>query len=140
MSQKHTLRGRIFRIYDTQSVGANNFRKREFIRTVPDGKDGKYDQQVKMELTKDRCDTLDHFREGQPATVEFEVRGNEYNGKFYVNLHSLSVVKEGTSDTAYQHGSDQFTRPPQRPAERKPEARHEYRRGGEREEEPGIDF
>jgi hypothetical protein len=69
-------------INDTQTF-ASGFEKREIVITTPDDK---YPQDVKFEVVKDKCQVLDGFSIGQEVKVLFDVRGNEYNGKYYVNL------------------------------------------------------
>ena len=74
--------GKIKLIYDTQTF-ASGFAKREFVVTT---EDGKFPQDLKFEVVKDKCALLDGFEAGQAVQVNFDIRGNEYNGKYYVNL------------------------------------------------------
>ena len=74
--------GKIKVIYDTQSF-PSGFSKREFVVTTADSK---YPQDLKFEVVKDKCAILDNYKEGADVVVNFDVRGNEYNGKYYVNL------------------------------------------------------
>lgn len=74
--------GKIKVIYDTQSF-PSGFSKREFVVTTADSK---YPQDLKFEVVKDKCAILDSYKEGADVVVNFDVRGNEYNGKYYVNL------------------------------------------------------
>jgi hypothetical protein len=57
--------------------------------TVPDDK---YPQDIKLEVVNDKCDALDQFSVGQEVEVEFNIRGNEYNDRFYVNLSAWKVT------------------------------------------------
>jgi hypothetical protein len=41
----------------------------------------------KFEVLKDKCEMLDRFTKGQEVNLSFDIRGNEYNGKYYVNLN-----------------------------------------------------
>ena len=77
----YEAQGTIKLINDTQTFGSG-FTKREFVITT----DAKYPQDIKFELVKDKCSWLDKFQVGQAVTVSFDIRGNEYNGKYYVNL------------------------------------------------------
>lgn len=74
--------GKIKVIYDTQTF-PSGFSKREFVVTTADSK---YPQDLKFEVVKDKCSILDNYKEGSDVVVNFDVRGNEYNGKYYVNL------------------------------------------------------
>lgn len=74
--------GKIKLISDTQTF-PSGFSKREFVVTTADGK---YPQDLKFEVVKDKCSVLDGYQEGSDVKVSFDIRGNEYNGKYYVNL------------------------------------------------------
>lgn len=80
--------GTIHKIFDTQSF-ESGFTKREFVVTT----DEKYPQQIKLELIKDRCDLLDAYKVGDRVAVSFNLRGNEYNDKYYVNLQAWALKK-----------------------------------------------
>jgi single-stranded DNA-binding protein len=86
--------GKIKLISDTQTF-PSGFSKREFVVTTGDGK---YPQDLKFEVVKDKCSILDDYKEGQDVQVNFDIRGNEYNGKYYVNLSCWKLGgKEGGS-------------------------------------------
>lgn len=74
--------GKIKLINETQTF-PSGFSKREFVVTTGDGK---YPQDLKFEVVKDKCSILDGYKEGTDVKVSFDIRGNEYNGKYYVNL------------------------------------------------------
>ncbi len=83
----YELNGKIKLINDTQSF-PSGFTKREFVVTSGDDK---YPQDIKFEIVKDKCSVLDSFSTGQNVSVSFDVRGNEYNGKYYVNLNCWKI-------------------------------------------------
>ena len=74
--------GKMKWIGDTQSF-PSGFTKREFVVTTSHDK---YPQDIKFEVVKDKCPMLDPFDLGQDVQVSFDIRGNEYNGKYFVNL------------------------------------------------------
>ena len=74
--------GKIKLISETQNF-PSGFSKRECVVTTGDTK---YPQDLKFEMVKDKCAILDNYKEGSDVKVSFDVRGNEYNGKYYVNL------------------------------------------------------
>ena len=82
MVEMYETTGTIKLISDTQTF-PSGFSKREFVVTT---KHDKYPQDLKLEMVKDKCSQLDGFSEGQDVQVNFDIRGNEYNGKYYVNL------------------------------------------------------
>ncbi len=79
--------GKIKLINETQSF-ASGFTKREFVVTTANDK---YPQDLKFEVVKDRCVLLDAFEAGQDVQVSFDIRGNEYNGKYFVNLSCWKI-------------------------------------------------
>lgn len=83
--------GKIKVINETQSF-ASGFTKREFVVTTAVDK---YPQDLKFEVVKDKCAMLDKFKVGQDVQVSFDIRGNEYNGKYYVNLSAWKIQPAG---------------------------------------------
>ncbi|MEY3395899.1 MAG: hypothetical protein RL346_2136 [Verrucomicrobiota bacterium] len=90
--------GKIKLISETQSF-PSGFSKREFVVTTGDSK---YPQDLKFEVVKDKCAVLDNYREGQDVVVNFDIRGNEYNGKYYVNLSCWKLTGGKGSTTAHE--------------------------------------
>lgn len=89
--------GQIKLISETQSF-PSGFSKREFVVTT--GHD-KYPQDLKFEVVKDKCAMLDSFEAGQDVQVSFDIRGNEYNGKYYVNLSCWKIqAADGAAEPA----------------------------------------
>jgi hypothetical protein len=79
--------GKIKVINETQSF-PSGFTKREFVVTTAHDK---YPQDLKFEIVKDKCPLLDAFEVGQDVQVSFDIRGNEYNGKYFVNLSCWKI-------------------------------------------------
>ena len=80
--------GKIKVIFDTQTF-PSGFTNREFVLTVGDDN---YPQDLKFEMIKDKCTWLDKFQQGQDATVSFDIRGNEFKDKYYVNLNCWKIL------------------------------------------------
>jgi hypothetical protein len=79
--------GKIKVINETQTF-PSGFTKREFVVTTAHDK---YPQDLKFEVVKDRCAMLDGLKVGQDVQVNFDIRGNEYNGKYFVNLSCWKI-------------------------------------------------
>tara|TARA_Y100000310_G_scaffold342736_1_gene447156 strand:+ start:168 stop:551 length:384 start_codon:yes stop_codon:yes gene_type:complete len=93
MSQTYEITGTVKVIEDEQTF-ASGFSKREFvITTVGD----RYPQDIKLEMVKEKCAELDQLEIGDPVTVEFNIRGNEWKDKYYVNLQAWRL-KKGDQD------------------------------------------
>jgi len=81
------LSGKI-KVIGEQQTFDSGFTKVEFVITTLD----QYPQDVKFEVTQDRVeDFLKYNQVGKEVEVSFNVRGNEYNGKYYVNLQAWKV-------------------------------------------------
>ena len=84
----YQLSGRIKVVMD-QVTFPSGFTKREFVVTTED----KFPQDIKLELSKDKCELITGFAPNEEATVSFNIRGNENNGRYYVNLQAWKVDK-----------------------------------------------
>ena len=83
------INGRVKLIMDLQSWDSG-FTKREFVITTNE----QYPQDVKLECIKDKTNLLEGLAEGDEVEVSFNVRGNEYNGRYYVNLQAWKLQKQ----------------------------------------------
>ena len=88
------LIGKVKLILDLQSWDSG-FTKREFVITTNE----QYPQDVKLECIKDKTSLLDGLSEGDDVEVSFNVRGNEYNGKYYVNLQAWRLTNSGGAES-----------------------------------------
>ncbi len=86
----YELEGTVKLIEDTQTF-SSGFSKREFVVTS----DEKYPQDVKFECTKEKIEMLDKVRSGDRVKVSFNIRGNEYKGRYYVNLQAWRIEASG---------------------------------------------
>lgn len=113
MSKSYEIEGKILLIHDTQTF-ASGFQKREF---VVETSEEKYPQQIKLEAVKDGCAVLDEYEIGDEVSVSFNLRGNEYNGKHYVNLQAWKISREGAAPPTRSK-----TAPPDRERQKVPPA------------------
>ena len=91
------ITGKIKLINDTQTFDSG-FQKREFVVTTSE----QYPQDIKLECIKDRISLLGSYKPGDGVTVSFNVRGNEYKERYYVNLQAWKIQSEssgGAEDT-----------------------------------------
>ena len=108
MSTTYELTGTITHIFDTQTF-PSGFIKREFV--INDNAD-KFPQYIKFEATKEGCGRLDGYNVGDTVTVKFNIRGNEYNGKFFVNLQCWKIEKAEQEQAPARSTSQNGARPP----------------------------
>ena len=91
MAKGFELEG-IVKVIDEVQTFASGFSKREFVVEV---EDGKYPQSIKFECVKDKTSLTDGLKIGDSIKVSFDIRGNEYNGRYYVNLNAWKVENTG---------------------------------------------
>lgn len=81
------IKGKIVLIGQTESVGTSGFTKKllvlETIETYP--------QKLPIEFVKDKTALLDGKTIGQEATVSINLRGSEYNGKYYAQIQGWKI-------------------------------------------------
>ena len=93
------INGKIKLLMDQQSWDSG-FTKREFVITTNE----QYPQDVKLECIKDKTSLLENLSEGDDVEVSFNIRGNEYNGKYYVNLQAWRLSKIGDQENIGSSG------------------------------------
>ena len=95
------LTGTIKLIGEVQTFDSG-FRKVEFVLTT---NDEKYPQDVKFDISQDKVDDfLKYNKVGSSVDVSFNVRGNEYKDKYYVNLSAWKVFKADANKPATDIG------------------------------------
>jgi len=85
--------GKIEKIFESEQKSAS-FTAREFVIEVADGQ---YPQMVKFQLVQDKCSLVDDYSEGDQVEVEFDLRGREWNGKYFTNLQAWRISRAGES-------------------------------------------
>lgn len=88
----YELQGSIKLIYDLQTF-ASGFSKREFVVTTTNDR---FPQDVKFECVKEKTALLDGVGVGDQVNVFFDIRGNEYKDKYYVNLVAWKMEPLGS--------------------------------------------
>lgn len=80
------IKGTVKVLMDVQTFDSG-FTKREFVITTLE----QYPQDVKLEVTQNRVELLNSIKVGQTIDVSFNIRGNEYNGRYFVNLQAWKI-------------------------------------------------
>lgn len=86
--------GRLHKVFDTEQKSAS-FQAREFVIEVADGK---FPQMVKFQLTQDKCSIIDDYSEGEEISVDFDLRGREWNDKYFTNLNAWRIARAEAGD------------------------------------------
>ena len=105
----YELTGKIKLIQEAMKF-ESGFTKREMVVIV---EDGKYPQEINIEFVQDKINLLDALNPGQEVTVTFDIRGREYNGRYFNNLQGwkISTLDGHTTAVAAQSStSSSFTR------------------------------
>ena len=80
---------------DTQKV-SDKFQKRDFVVTTDF--DGTYPQHISFQLTQDKCNLLDNINVDDLVSVEFNLKGREFNGtnevSYFDQLDAWRITKQ----------------------------------------------
>ena len=89
----YDLTGKIKLIQEAKTFDSG-FTKREMVVIV---EDGKYPQEINLEFVQDKAALLDALQPGQEVTVTFDIRGREYNGRYFNNLQGWKIAPAGNA-------------------------------------------
>jgi len=91
----YELIAKLHKVFEIQSK-TETFQAREFVVAT----EGQYPQYVKFQLTQDRCSLIDAYKEGDMVKVHFDLRGREWNEKYFTNLNAWKVEAGATQSAA----------------------------------------
>jgi hypothetical protein len=111
------IEGIVHLIGETQVVGSSGTFKK---RTIVIASDEQYVQYIPVDFVQDKTSLLDNYSKGQKVKVSINVRGNEYQGKYYVSLNGWRIEKlsdaPATTPTPEAVPVSQFAPAPKQPA------------------------
>jgi hypothetical protein len=87
------ITGKLHKVYPSENK-TNTFQTREFVIVTSE----QYPQYIKFQLVQDRCAIIDQFAAGQNINVYFDLRGREWQEKYFTNLQAWKI--EAVSDGA----------------------------------------
>ncbi|MDX1476606.1 MAG: DUF3127 domain-containing protein [Saprospiraceae bacterium] len=90
------VEGKLHKVYETEQK-TDSFKAREFVLQI---EQGNYPQFIKFQLVQDRCDLIDHYKEGDQVKVYFDLRGREWNEKYFTNLSAWRIEALSGADTS----------------------------------------
>jgi single-strand DNA-binding protein len=99
--------GILHKKYEIESK-SSSFQTREFVITT----EGTYPQYVKFQLTQDKCGVIDPCNEGEKVKVYFDLRGREWQGKYFTNLNAWKVEKVSGTNAEIQGAASMPNLPP----------------------------
>lgn len=106
----YELTGKIKKIFDRQDF-PSGFYKQEFVVTT----DERFPQDIKLDCLKEKVEMLSGLDEGSPVKVSFDIRGREWNERYYVDL-SAWKVEAASGEDAVESGPARLAQPAEDPA------------------------
>jgi len=79
--------GKVAKVFESKKI-TDKMTKQEFV--VTENADN-YAQSILFEVINDKCKLLNNVKVGDEVEVAFNLRGREYNGKFYNTLSAWSL-------------------------------------------------
>lgn len=99
----YEMKGTVKRLYPVWKSETSEFYKREFVITTAE----QYPSDVKFAALKEKSDQLNGLTEGDQVSVKFDVKGREYNDRYYVDLNAWRVEKMGAEGAPAPEGTAQ---------------------------------
>jgi hypothetical protein len=95
------ISGRLFKKMDAVNK-SDKFQTREFVIVT----DGQYPNHILFQLTQDRCNLIDRYNENEELTIFFDIRGREWQGRYFNNLTVWKIEKTSGAANAGLAGQD----------------------------------
>ena len=89
------IEGKLVKAYYMEVKGTGSFRTREFVIETMET----YPQFVKFQSVQDKCDLLNQFQEGEIIKVSFDLRGRQWQDKYFTNLNAWRIEKSSNSSS-----------------------------------------
>ena len=83
----YEVEGKLHKKFDVEKK-SGTFQAREFVLLV---EQSQYPNYIKFQLVQDRVEIIDSFPEGTDIKVYFDLRGREWQGKYFTNLQAWRV-------------------------------------------------
>ncbi|TGD74159.1 DUF3127 domain-containing protein [Mangrovimicrobium sediminis] len=96
----YELSGKIKLLMEPRTFDSG-FTKREMVVVV---EDGRYPQEILLEFVQDKVALLESLGPGDEVKVTFDIRGREYNGRYFNNLQGWKVESLGQDAPGQSQG------------------------------------
>jgi hypothetical protein len=93
MSDSYTFQGKVLAVLPREEFNSG-FCKQTVVVTDPDDK---YPQEIPFEFYKVSCDLLNKVKRGDMVQVSFNLKGNEYKGRYFPALNGWKIVVHSSS-------------------------------------------
>ena len=102
----YQAQGVVHKIFDTEKK-SETFQTREFILEL---RESQYPQMIKFQLTQDKCSIVDDCSVGDEIVVHFDLRGREWNDRFFTNLQCWKIESGSAANSASpQHENQSYS-------------------------------
>ena len=91
MSDNLKVTGKVVHVGEIETV-SDKFKK----RIIAVETSGEYPQKVAVEFTQDKCELLDKYSVNEEITIYFNLRGREWNGKYFTNLNGWRIESDAS--------------------------------------------
>lgn len=88
----YELTGKVKKIFDRQDF-PSGFYKQEFVITTEE----RFPQDIKLDCLKEKVELLSDLKEGDEVKVHFDIRGREWNERYFVDLSAWKIEPAGES-------------------------------------------
>lgn len=82
------IKGKVILVGEVETVGASGFRKRLLVVETEE----KYKQKLPIEFVQDKVSLLENIYEGQDVDVSINLRGSQYNDKYYAQISGWKIA------------------------------------------------
>ena len=83
------ITGKIHLLSETESIGANEFKKRQIVIETEE----EYSRKIPIDFVQEKTVLLDGLEEGQNVKISFNLKGSESNGKHFLSANGWKVEK-----------------------------------------------
>jgi single-strand DNA-binding protein len=87
----YSAEGELYKVFDTEQK-SGTFTTREFV-IRQETNNAQYPEFLKFQLVQDRCDIIDAYNVGDDIRVHFNLKGREWQEKFFTNLQAWRVER-----------------------------------------------
>jgi hypothetical protein len=84
---EHKLKGKLILKLEPRQI-SEKFRIMDFVIQTPDEK---FPQSIQFQVLNDRIQEMNKYSVGEELEVTFDIRGREYNGKYYNSLNAYKI-------------------------------------------------
>ncbi len=92
----YELSGTVKKIFEEKTF-SSGFNVREFVVTT---EADKFPQDICLQCVKEKVEMVNKLKEGDKVKVSFDLRGREYQGRYFVNLNAWKIDYGVGDDTA----------------------------------------